>query len=162
MKRVKRLVTIVLLCAIVYLAPALFFPAPSVRHGMSCLPASLQGKLHDDWWRILEAIPRHYNVGCGMPPPVVLLGQPDIRSWKGEAKPVPLPGIVQIQGQYIPTGLWNVWLLNFTMTTNRNMHFRRGMFRWDDVDGYMTVPSAAFRYRMTFESERALWYWHNQ
>lgn len=143
----------------VYISPAIFFG--KYTYGRACLPPHLSDKLHDDFfvWP-LTRLPRAANVICGLPPQIKLAGNFDPREYKGEPKPVPLPGRWVLAAQKIPTTrLWNVWLLYPAITFGNYFHIRFGAYRYDDVDHYVTIPGIGKK-PVKPDWEVILWYAH--
>ena len=108
-------------------------------------------KPHNDWPWPLKWVPRRWtSFYLGRKAPVKVLGsQREMVVAPGfdRAGPKPIPEIGAWQLTRFP-GLWAPfrWIpLYFAVTFKSGRHFRLGLFRWDDVDGYFTVFTIATR-----------------
>ena len=119
----------------------------------SALPDHLKGKLHADYPKWLQWVPRSWTSFTLVQPPRLLLGNQRNFSFAGGSfgpAPIPEPTNTQrvawsLQGVQI-TRSWPVLPLYFVISIRyktKLIHFRVGC-RWDDVDGYYDFPSIAF------------------
>lgn len=151
---------IAVLCTLLatYMSPAIFFG--KYTYGRACLPPNVADKLHDDFRWPMSLLHRKTNVICGLPPQIKLAGSFDPREYKGEPKPVPLPGRWVVAAQKIPTTrLWNVWLVYPAITFRNYVHIRFAPYRKDDVDNFVTIPGIGGKV-IHPDWEAILWYAH--
>src|SRR5574341_1308529 len=105
-----------------------------------CLPEPLRDQRHTDWIWPFSYIPRAWTSFCHgrfSVPPIRRLGNTPLTGWRDTTflYPKPIP----------PPGHWHLASpLYFAFTTKRGLHFRIGA-RFDDVDGYYTIPSLTLK-----------------
>ena len=114
--------------------------------GNKCLPDSLKGKSHNDYYLPgTRWIPRSVTSWCMEEPPIQLLGnqkrQAHAQDGTTGPKPIPEAGEWQVSAVQMKKG-WPLFLPYVAITTKSGRHFRIGC-RWDDVDHYYTFPSIA-------------------
>jgi len=112
-------------------------------------------KRHNDWPWFLRWVPRSWNsFYLGRQAPVLMWGnERSLRTFKGfredaDVGPAPIPAPGEWQISRFP-GLWWPfrWLpLYFAVTNSRGWHYRIGLFRGDDIDGYFTMFTIARRF----------------
>ena len=112
------------------------------------LPENLKGADHRDYPKFLRWIPRSWtSFNWGVPVKMA-----------GNQKRVRIDGKLQTEGPS-PVGEWGSWQISkfpnapwfakyipayLAFTTKKGFHFRIGA-RWDDVDGYTTIPTIAVK-----------------
>ena len=114
--------------------------------GNTCLPSSLQDKLHGDYPHGLRWVPRSSTSWCMVQPPTLALGnQTNYFLRKGSSGPeaIPAHGSWQISFVRVREKL-PFFLPYLAVTTQGGWHMRLGC-RWDQKDGYYTFPSGTIK-----------------
>lgn len=121
---------------------------PALTVGRDCLPEKLKAAKHWDYPPGLRWIPRRWTSFCWGAPELVMGNQDERRVCQktGDAGPAPIGERGSWQISRFPDAprpwRWIPLYLAFTLKNGR--HVRLGA-RWDDVDGYVTFPTAASR-----------------
>jgi hypothetical protein len=144
-KRFFRILAVLFAAYAVVILMSMTVPvAPAI--GNRCLPPSLRGKAHDDYYfSWLRWIPRSATSWCIDRPPHLILGNQREQSTAPNGargpKPIPSRGEWQVSAVQLRPG-WPVFLPYIAFTTPGGTHVRIGC-RWDDVDHYYTFPTLA-------------------
>lgn len=113
-----------------------------------CQPYEGALGVHQDYYfSFFRGVPRKITTRCLAGLPILLLGNQDY--WREtnqgfSPKPIPRRGEWQLS-----VTKWRkncpIFLPYFSFTTTGGIHFRIGS-RWDDMNGYFTIPSLALKF----------------
>lgn len=114
--------------------------------GKTCLPTTLQHKLHWDYPHGLRWVSRSKTSWCMVQPPTLVLGnQTNYHAQKGLSGPEAIPARGSWQLSFVQVReKFPFFLPYFAMTTSGGWHWRVGC-RWDQSDGYYTFPSGTIK-----------------
>ena len=108
------------------------------------LPDQWKDKPHNDWPWPLSYISRNWTSYKWGKPKMMWGNQKHFKAGEGAPKPIGEPGSWQIS-RYPFGPKWASKLPTyFAFTTKGGTHVRFGA-RWDDIDRYVTFPSAAIK-----------------
>lgn len=145
-KKVRKYLLIFVVTFFVYQVAGYFLAY--AQTGPGCMPDHLKGQLHTDYSiPAFQSVPRGTMYASLVQPPILLAGSsgyPTEAATNGEhgPKPIPGPGQWQLSTIQVKKG-WPFYLFYVAYTTKNGSHFRLGT-RWDDVDKFYVIWSAAW------------------
>lgn len=114
----------------------------------ACLPEHLKTRKHNDWIWPFSMIPRTWSTVCwGVPKQIAGNQEKQVANRKeGILGPAPIGELGSWQVSRYPKAplLLKYIPLYVAITLPNGRHFRFGA-RWDDIDGYVTLPVIATR-----------------